>query len=89
MGEKAYNRPRIQCGGSVGSAYSVISVPFRDFRSKKHTTAESFSTKNSEEPSMVDYYVVWEIATTECPVYRKVIAALPEYKAPPEAEIMR
>ena len=32
----------------------------------------------------VDYYVVWEIATTECPVYRQVIAALPEYKEPPE-----
>ena len=43
---------RPKCGGSVGSAYSVISVPFRDFRSKKHTTAESFSTKNSEEPKL-------------------------------------
>lgn len=27
----------------------------------------------------VDYYVVWQIAATECPVYRSAIAALPEY----------
>ena len=27
----------------------------------------------------VDYYVVWQIAINECPVYRKAIAALPEF----------
>jgi len=29
----------------------------------------------------VDYYVVWQIAATECPVYRTAIASLPEYEA--------
>ena len=27
----------------------------------------------------VDYAVVWEIATVECPAYRDAISALPEY----------
>lgn len=27
----------------------------------------------------VDYYVVWQIAATECPTYLSAIAALPEY----------
>ena len=28
----------------------------------------------------VDYVVVWQIAVSECPLYRTAIAALPEYK---------
>ena len=31
----------------------------------------------------VDYSVVWEIATVECPMYRNAIAALPEYQPIP------
>ena len=30
----------------------------------------------------VDYSVVWEIATVECPAYRNAIVALPEYCPP-------
>ena len=28
----------------------------------------------------VDYVVVWQIAVSECPLYRTAMAALPEYK---------